>query len=167
MSDLNSLRSQTVDAWSSEVPELDQTTMEAVALIKSISTAIDRTSERACVDQTISAAELELLVPLRHHRGPMTASRLADRLNMSRAGVSKHLRRLEARGIVERRGSESDRRTTDVRVTELGKVTTDSAFARDLEMHQFLLRECLENDTTIATLQSINQSVLSKLEDLK
>lgn len=165
MSDPHDLRSQTVDAWASAIPDIDRQTMETVALIKSISESVDRASDRACRDLDISAAELELLVPLRHHDGPMTAARLADMLHMSRAGVSKHLRRLESRGLVARQASDTDRRTAEVAVTDQGRKLTDSAFARDLAVHRTLLQDCLADPATVAALRRIDSAVTNRLDE--
>jgi DNA-binding MarR family transcriptional regulator len=166
MSEFRDLRSQTVDAWASAIPDIDRQAMETVALIKSISEAVDRASDQACRDLDISAAELELLVPLRHHDGPVTAARLADMLHMSRAGVSKHLRRLEDRGLVVRQASDADRRTAEVTVTDRGRNLTDSAFTRDLAAHRALLQDCLSDPATVAVLRRINSAVTSRLDDL-
>ncbi|MGP5614430.1 MarR family winged helix-turn-helix transcriptional regulator [Corynebacterium variabile] len=166
MSDSRDLRSQTVDAWASTIPDIDRQTMETVALIKSISEAVDRASDQACRDLEISAAELELLVPLRHHNGPLTAARLADMLHMSRAGVSKHLRRLEDRGLVVRQASDADRRTAEVTVTDRGRTLTDSTFARDLAAHRALLQDSLADPTTVAVLRRINSAIMGRMDEL-
>lgn len=166
MSNSRDLRSQTVDAWASAIPEIDRQTMETVALIKSISEAVDRASDQACRDLDISAAELELLVPLRHHNGPLTAARLADMLHMSRAGVSKHLRRLEDRGLVARQASDADRRTAEVTMTDRGRTLTDSAFARDLAAHRALLQDSLADATAVAVLRRINSAIMGRMDEL-
>lgn len=140
--------------------------MEAVALIKSISESIDRASERACKGLDVSAAELELLVPLRHHSGELTAARLSDRLNMSRAGVSKHLSRLESRGLIERTASDQDRRTSTVSMTELGRSITDDAFTRDIAVHQQVLGTALDEPEVLDALRTLNRVVTDGLREL-
>lgn len=153
------LRSETVELWKRAVPDLDERTMTVVALIKSISESIDRASEWACRDSVISAAELEVLVPLRHATARLTAARLAERLGMSRAGISKHLSRLEGRGLLVREASQEDSRTSIISLTEEGSAVVDEVFLRELEVHGQLLGANIDDRSTVELLRKIDDAI--------
>jgi len=133
------LRALTVAAWQDHNPDLDTSPMEIVALINAIGAAFDAAAEQVYSGAELSAAEMKLLVPLRFSSEPVTAVRLAERLNMSRAGVSKTLSRLEARGIIERRHHPTDRRAAVVRLTADGIHLIDRLFPQELDAHARLL----------------------------
>jgi DNA-binding MarR family transcriptional regulator len=133
------LRSQTVQAWQEHRPDLDTSAMEIVALINTITAALDHAVEQAYEGSGLTSADMGLLVPLRYSADLVTAARLAERLNMSRAGVSKTLTRLEKRGILERRPHPTDRRSATVQLTKHGKDLVDELFPRELHAHSELL----------------------------
>lgn len=160
------LRSETVELWKEAVPDLDVRTMTEVALIKSISESIDRASEWVCRGLEISAAELEVLVPLRHAPAQLTAARLAERLRMSRAGVSKHLARLEGRGLLVRTASREDSRTSLISLTEKGRDVVDEAFIRELDAHGQLLGQCAGRQSVVEVLRDVDQAVSEGLRIL-
>ncbi|MER2221311.1 MAG: MarR family transcriptional regulator, partial [Rhodococcus sp. (in: high G+C Gram-positive bacteria)] len=66
---------------------------------------------------------------------PVTAIRLAERLGMSRAGVSKALARLEKRGLVSRTSNPEDRRSALITMTIQGNAVVDDVFPRELAAH--------------------------------
>jgi DNA-binding MarR family transcriptional regulator len=133
------LRSQTVKSWQEHRPDLDTSPMEIVALINAITAGLDRAVEQAYVGSGVTSADMGLLVPLRYSTDSVTAARLAERLNMSRAGVSKTLTRLERRGILERRPHPTDRRSAAVQLTKHGINLVDQLFPRELHAHRQLL----------------------------
>lgn len=133
------LRSQTVKAWTENRPDVDTSPMAIVALLNAITAALDQAAEQVYEDSDVTPADMRLLVPLRYNPEPVTAARLAERLTMSRAGVSKTLTRLERRGIVERQPHPTDRRSALVRVTEHGAELIDRLFPRELQAHSELL----------------------------
>ncbi|AHW65161.1 Putative transcriptional regulator, MerR-family [Corynebacterium glyciniphilum AJ 3170] len=167
MSVAKDLRSETVELWKRAVPDLDERTMTVVALIKSISESIDRASEWACRDSVISAAELEVLVPLRHATARLTAARLAERLGMSRAGVSKHLSRLESRGLLVRVASQEDSRTSIINLTDEGAAAVDEAFLRELEVHGQLLGANVGDRSDVGLLRQIDEALSGGLQELR
>ena len=63
--------------------------------------------------------------------GPLSMSRLADTLDVSVASATGIVTRMEERGLVERRHSETDRRVVLVRATDAGQ-----AIFRDVTEHR-------------------------------
>ena len=80
-----------------------------------------------------------MLIPLRHATSPVIASSLAQRLSLSRAGVSKTLGKLERRGFITRVPNPADRRAALVTVTEAGAKAVDDLFPRQLAAEAALL----------------------------
>ncbi len=113
--------------------------MEVVAQVKRISALLDLSVDPIYRGAELTAAEVELMVPLRYAEEPMAAIRLAERLGMSRAGVSKALAKLERRGLIAREQNPSDRRSALIRMTGEGEAAIDYVFPRELDAHTKLL----------------------------
>lgn len=67
----------------------------------------------------LSMVHLQVTMLLQSH-GPLAMSHLADLLDVSVASATGIVDRMEKRGIVERRHSESDRRIVEVHLTAAG-----------------------------------------------
>ncbi|MFG2957262.1 MarR family winged helix-turn-helix transcriptional regulator [Streptomyces sp. NPDC048291] len=87
----------------------------------------------------LTAPEVDMLIPLRHATEPFIARSLAERLGLSRAGVSKTLGRLEQRGFIARTPNPADRRAALVTITEAGAKAVDDLFPRQLSVEIGLL----------------------------
>jgi DNA-binding MarR family transcriptional regulator len=72
-------------------------------------------------DVGVTAAESVVLRKLHEHVNGAMPSRLALRLGLSRGYVSRLAVRLEAKGLIRREKSLSDRRTLTLRLTDLGR----------------------------------------------
>lgn len=134
-----SLRAQTIALWHEHNPGLDTSPMEIVAQIKHISALLDTAIEPVYADAVLTAAEAELLVPLRYADEAVTAIHLAELLGMSRAGVSKTLAKLENRGLISRTTNPADRRSALIALSDAGMSAIDEVFPRELEAHARLL----------------------------
>lgn len=108
--------------------------MEIVGLIRGISRAIDGVVAPLYEGGLIKLSELGILLPLRYNSKPMIARRLADRMSLSPAAISKTLASLEKRGLIIRQPSPTNRRVALVCITDLGKEALDSVFPRQLEI---------------------------------
>ena len=131
--------SEVRDEWAVRNPGLDTSSMELVGLLKRAGGALDRAVEPLYEGAPLTAPEVDMLVPLRHAAEPMIARRIAERLCMSRAGVSKTLAKLERRGFITRTPSPADRRAALVRITEAGAKAIDELFPRQLATEVELL----------------------------
>ncbi len=133
-------RGEVIERWLRKNPDLDDRTMSVVGCLKLIHEVLERASERACEQQELSSAELEVLVPLRHSSEQMNGAKLARDLGMTRAGVAKHLRRLEQRELLQRSSVPGDRRSASVALTPRGERAVDQTFEAELAEHARLLR---------------------------
>jgi len=125
--------------WAAHNPGLDTSPMEVVALVKQINSLVGTAVEPLYDGASLTAPELDLLIPLRYASGPVIARRLADQLQLSRAGISKTLAKLEGRGFIERAPNPADRRAALVTVTPAGAEAVDALFPRQLAVERELL----------------------------
>lgn len=71
----------------------------------------------------LSLAELELLIQVRAAGGEVPMAVLAQRLGITRAGMTKMVDRLAAIGYLRRRRSSTDRRVRNLILTDRGRTT--------------------------------------------
>lgn len=125
--------------WAEHNPGLDTSPMELIGLLKNATGLLDRAVEPLYAGASLTAPEVDMLIPLRHATDPMIARRLAERLGLSRAGVSKTLGRLEKRGFIARTPNPADRRAALVTITPAGAKAVDELFPRQLAAEVRLL----------------------------
>jgi DNA-binding MarR family transcriptional regulator len=118
--------------WAEHNPGLDTSPMEVVSLLKQATGLLARAVEPLYEGAPLTAPEVDMLIPLRHAEDPVIARRLAERLGLSRAGVSKTLAKLERRGFITRTPNPADRRAALVTITEAGAAAVDQLFPRQL-----------------------------------
>ena len=68
---------------------------------------------------------LEILL----HKGPLPVNAIGEKVLLTSGSITTAVDRLEKKGLVERRFSESDRRVRMVHLTEAGRVLIEDAFA--------------------------------------
>src|SRR3954452_1268149 len=83
------------------------------------------------------------MLKLLSHQGPMRLSALAAVLGLDASTVSRHVRQLEDRGVLERTGDPDDRRASRVAVSEHGNACLAQAF----EARRHLITDALEGWT--------------------
>ncbi|MFJ9704924.1 MarR family winged helix-turn-helix transcriptional regulator [Streptomyces sp. NPDC101234] len=125
--------------WAAHNPDLDTSPMELVGLLKHANGVLSRAVEPLYAGAALTAPEVDMLIPLRHATEPFIARSLAERLGLSRAGVSKTLGKLEKRGFITRTPNPADRRAALVTVTEAGAKAVDDLFPRQLSIEFDLL----------------------------
>lgn len=125
--------------WAAHHPGMDTSAMQIAELVKRVAAQLERAVEPLYDDAPLTAPELDLLIPLRHMERPVIARRIAEHRDMSRAGVSKSLAKLEKRGFIERTPSPVDRRASLISVTEAGKAAVDALFPRQVAVESELV----------------------------
>ncbi|MHB9862220.1 MarR family winged helix-turn-helix transcriptional regulator [Streptomyces sp. YIM S03343] len=118
--------------WAADRPDLDTSPMELVWLLKRATGLLGKAVEPLYEGAPLTAPELDMLVPLRYATDPVIASGLADRMGLSRAGVSKTLAKLERRGFLSRCPNPADRRAALITITPAGAEAVDGVFPRQL-----------------------------------
>ncbi|KPH97990.1 transcriptional regulator, MarR family [Actinobacteria bacterium OK074] len=125
--------------WAAHHPHLDTSPMELVGMLKHATGLLGRAVEPLYAGAPLTAPEVDMLIPLRFAADPFTARSLAERLGLSRAGVSKTLAKLESRGFIARTPNPADRRAALVTITESGAQAIDTLFPRQLAAEVELL----------------------------
>ena len=102
-------------------------------------------------------SQRRILILLRETSG-MTQKALTDRLGVKPGSASEVLNKLEQAGLISRAPSETDHRTTDIRLTAEGEVLARKANAQRLERHaqMFAVLSEEEKDTLIGLLEKVN-----------
>ena len=109
----------------------------------------------------LSLADYEVLVAL-SERGPVRVLELAAALDWEQSRVSHQLRRMRARGLLERRDSEDDRRGATIEIAPAGSEALASA-APD---HVNLVRSVLFDGMTVAQLRGFDEVIGTALDRL-
>lgn len=102
-------------------------------------------------------SQKRILILLRETEG-MTQKELTARLGMQPGSASEVLNKLEQAGLISRTPSETDHRTTDIRLTPDGEALEKGASAKRVERHEqmFAVLSEEEKDTLIALLERVN-----------
>lgn len=96
----------------------DPVTDEVVALLARIVDRFVTSYESAAAAQGLTTVQAKVLVALEE---PLPMHRIADKLKSERSNVTGIIDRLEARGLVERRAAEHDRRVKNIVATDEGR----------------------------------------------
>lgn len=117
---------------------------------RDISHTMRRTSEG-------KGSQKRVLIILLENNG-MTQKELTDRLGEQSGSASEILAKLEGNGMILRTANENDRRTTDVVLTEKGRVMAQEAYESRNARHQAMLEVLSdgEKETLIALLERVN-----------
>lgn len=90
--------------------------------------------------------------------GSMTQKELTDRLGVQPGSVSEVLGKLEAAGLIRRVPNGTDRRTTDICLTEAGEVAAEEAYTQRQQRHQQMFSSLTdqEKDQLLLLLEKLN-----------
>ena len=101
--------------------------------------------------------QMRILILLRETVG-MTQKELTVHLGVQPGSVSEVLNKLEKAELILRSPSETDHRTTDIRLTPDGEVIAKEASTKRIERHKqmFAVLSDEEKDTLIALLEKVN-----------
>ncbi|MET8849467.1 MarR family transcriptional regulator [Amycolatopsis sp. NPDC004625] len=97
----------------------DPITDDVVALLARIVDRFTESYEAAAASQGLTTVQAKVLAALRE---PLPMHRIAEKLKSERSNVTGIIDRLEARGLVERRPDERDRRIKNIVATPAGAV---------------------------------------------
>lgn len=121
--------------WESVRPELDFQPMALFARCNRFVTLSLRHLESTLGDHNLSVGEFDVLSALRRSGPPFTLrpSELAERVMVTRAGMTSRVDKLEGNGLVERRRDPDDRRSEPIVLTRAGQRLVDRALVALLE----------------------------------
>ena len=126
---------------------------------------------RQCYDQRFADLGLNLseasLLAFVEESGPLTQTRLAQRLGLGRAATGSVIDSLERRGLVERQPDPDDRRVWLVTVTRSGKDLVEQVNASD-QVLRSELRACIsrtDRQQLAALLVRLQENLAAALDD--
>lgn len=118
--------------WTLNRPELDTSPMEVIGALKRATGMLARLLEPLYATSAIAEPEHDVLVVLRHRKGPVIARHVAEELGVSQAWVSRMLRK--ERGYVRREANANDRRAAIITMTDSGRSVVDELFPERLRI---------------------------------
>ncbi|MGW4733532.1 MarR family winged helix-turn-helix transcriptional regulator [Streptomyces shenzhenensis] len=121
-----------VRQWRAVHPDLDTGPMEVIGRINRCAALFQQAEDAPLRRAGLSRAEFDLLGALRRTGHELTPSELARETFSSGAAVTKRLKQLTERGLVERRGDTRDRRVAHVRLTDAGRALVDGVLPEQL-----------------------------------
>ncbi|MEV4259143.1 MarR family transcriptional regulator [Spirillospora sp. NPDC049652] len=125
--------------WRELRPDLDTTPMAVIGRVNRCAALLQHAAGTPLGRAGLARAEYDTLTAL-YRLGPgVTPSRLARETFASGAAVTKRLRSLAARGFVERRADERDRRVQHVSLTDEGRALMDRLLTEQVEYEKSLL----------------------------
>jgi DNA-binding MarR family transcriptional regulator len=137
-----------VHEWERIRPDLDFGPMALFALSNRFASLGVRQVESALADHGIALGEFDVLSALRRAGQPFSLrpSDLADRLMVTKAGITARVDRLEAGGLVARKRDPADRRSEPITLTRPGLRVIDLALVTVLEVESQLFEELTPSD---------------------
>ncbi|MEU8713174.1 MULTISPECIES: MarR family transcriptional regulator [unclassified Streptomyces] len=121
-----------VRQWQAVHPRLDTGPMEVIGRINRCAALLQQAEDAPLRRAGLSRAEFDLLGALRRTGHELTPSELAKETFSSGAAVTKRLRQLTERGLVERRGDARDRRVAHLSLTDAGRDLVDGILPEQL-----------------------------------
>ncbi|MET9920794.1 MarR family transcriptional regulator [Streptomyces sp. NPDC006435] len=128
-----------VRQWQAVNPELDTGPMELIGRINRCAALLQQAEDAPLRAAGLTRAEFDLLGAVRRTDRELTPGELARETFSSGAAVTKRLRVLQERGLVDRRGDDRDRRVNHVRLTEEGRALVDTLLPRQLAYERTVL----------------------------
>ena len=117
--------SAVVRQWQAVHPDLDTGPMEIIGRINRCAALLQQAEDAPLRRAGLSRPEFDLLGALRRTGHELTPGELARETFSSGAAVTKRLKQLTERGLVERRGDTRDRRVAHLRLTDAGRDLVD------------------------------------------
>ncbi|MFI8189392.1 MarR family winged helix-turn-helix transcriptional regulator [Streptomyces sp. NPDC085946] len=132
----DTVRGDTVAAvvrqWRAVHPGLDTGPMEIIGRINRCAALLQQAEDAPLRRAGLTRPEFDLLGALRRTGHELTPGDLARETFASGAAVTKRLKQLTERGLVERRGDTRDRRVAHLRLTDAGRDLVDGILPEQL-----------------------------------
>lgn len=121
-----------VRQWQTVHPGLDTGPMEIIGRVNRCAALLQQAEDAPLRRAGLTRPEFDLLGALRRTGHELTPGELARETFSSGAAVTKRLKQLTERGLVERRGDSRDRRVAHVRLTDAGRDLVDAILPEQL-----------------------------------
>lgn len=151
-----------VRQWRAVHPGLDTGPMEIIGRVNRCAALLQQAEDAPLRRAGLSRPEYDLLGALRRTGHELTPGDLARETFSSGAAVTKRLRQLTERGLVERRSDTRDRRVAHVRLTDAGRDLVDAILPEQLAYERAAL-SAMDSDSQ-GELAGLLAELLSRLE---
>ncbi|MGW1064045.1 MarR family winged helix-turn-helix transcriptional regulator [Streptomyces aureus] len=121
-----------VRQWETVRPDLDTGPMEVIGRVNRCAALLQQAEDAPLRRAGLTRPEFDVLGTLRRTGHELTPSEIARETFSSGAAVTKRLKQLTERGLVERRGDTRDRRVAHVRLTDAGRDLVDAVLPDQL-----------------------------------
>lgn len=136
-----------VEQWRTERPDLDVSPLLVIGRFHRVANALTPELVAVYARHGLGEGDFDVLATLRRQGEPfaLTPGELGERTLVTSGAVSKRLDRLEGRGLVERRPSDTDGRSRTVVLTVEGRRVIDAAM-EDHVANEARLLAALDDD---------------------
>ncbi|WP_306361446.1 MarR family winged helix-turn-helix transcriptional regulator [Nocardia sp. CC227C] len=111
----------------------------------------------------LSPSDYEILVALSAHGGGLRAKDLGAEICWDKSRLSKHLARMDGRGLVSRCPATDDARGREVRLTDAGRAALEHAAPNHVELVRRAFIDHM-TDAEAAALRSLGEKVAEAVE---
>ena len=152
------------EMWAREYPDADTSTLSPMTRLVRLGVLMDTFQKETLEPFELTSNDYAVLATLRRAGPPyqLSPSELYTTLERSSGGMTKMLKRLEGRGLVERIPDPEDRRSTRVVLTELGVSLQEEVFNVFLSRTQELL-----HTISLGKLREIDSSLRVLLDAIE
>lgn len=117
-----------VAQWAERRPDLDVSPVLVLGRVQRIASALTAASDASLAPEGLTRGEFDLLTALRRSGRALRPSEITTVTRASAAAITKRLDRLADAGLVERAGTDRDRRVVLVTLTTAGLALVDRLF---------------------------------------
>ncbi|MEU6370413.1 MarR family transcriptional regulator [Streptomyces sp. NPDC046931] len=128
-----------VRQWHAVRPDIDTGPMEIIGRVNRCAALLQQAEDAPLRRAGLTRPEFDVLGTLRRTGHELTPGEIARETFSSGAAVTKRLKQLTERGLVERRGDDRDRRVAHLRLTEAGRDLVDSVLPEQLSYETAVL----------------------------
>ena len=130
-----------VGAWNAQRPDLDFSPLEVLSRVNRLARHLDRARRDVFKRSDLDTWEWDVLAALRRAGDPyqLSPKQLMAETYVSSGTMTNRIDRLSERGFVRRLADEADRRSVLVTLTEEGRLRTDAAITRLVDIEADLL----------------------------
>jgi len=152
-----------LEQWAEQRPDLDASPMAVLGRLKRLTQLADTELRRNYARHDLDSASFDVLATLRRsnseHR--LTPAGLMRSSMVTSGAITQRLDRLEARGLVSRKPSETDGRGVEVTLTAEGLRLIDGVLPTHLETEERLLAALskAEREQLAETLRTLLESL--------
>jgi DNA-binding MarR family transcriptional regulator len=125
--------------WHQLNPDLDTAPMALIGRLNRCSALLQQAADAPLIGAGLTRTEFDVLGTLRRVDRDLTPGRLARETFSSGAAITKRVRQLADRGLVERRPDARDRRVVHLTLTDEGRALIDRLLPEQLAYERALL----------------------------